>query len=306
MAEIFASEYNSLRSRINAIMVTEYGQTLNATTNVTGDYVTNTTNTDKVTAQQWNNLYIDMVRARTHQNNSFTQQSLWLGDYNTNTTSTDKVAQADLTYLSGLMTDIETNNRVLDVANQAAISTIATSSRSTGWNTTIDHGFTVTFSSANARTNFFNAGGQIRFNGSIAYTGSESKTLDWQSLLSGMGNITMDYTQTFSSASVGTGSAIGNQDLTGTYQLLYERTAATYSVNNYRVFGRADSTSVLRFLIQFNDADNPPGDGIDENVQGTTTSNGIAVTPDGSVTISGTPYDTVVLSAPSGSNTNTL
>lgn len=306
MAEIFASEYNNLRSRINAIMVTEYGQTLNASTDVTGDYVTNTTGTDKVTATQWNNLYIDMVRARTHQNNSFTQQSLWVGDYNTNTTSTDKVAQADLTYLSGLMTDIEANNRVLDVANQSAISTIATSSRATSWNTAIDHEFTVTFASAAARSYFFNAGGQIRFNGSIAYTGSESKTIDWQSLLSGMGNIIMDYTQTFSSASVGTGSAIGNQDLTGTYQLLYERTAAIYSVNNYRVFGRADSTSVLRFLIQFNDTDNPPGDGVDELVQGTTTSNGQAVTPDGSVTIGGTAYDTVVLAAPTGSTIITL
>lgn len=302
MAEIFATEYNSLRSRINAVMVTDYGQTLNAATNVVGDYVTNTTSTSKVTATQWNNLYIDMIRARTHQA-AFTQQSLWLGNYNTNTVNTDKVAQADLTYLAGLMTTIETNNRVLDTVNQASISTIATSSRSTGWNTTIDHEFTVTYATAAARTYFFNAGGQIRFNGSITYTGADSKTLDWQSLLSGMGNIIMNHTQTVSSAGLGIGSLIGNSDLTGTYQLLYERTAAAYTANNYRVFGRADSTTVLRFLIQFNDA---AVGNVDENVLGTTVSNGVAVTPSGTVSIGGTSYNTVVLATPTGTNTNTL
>lgn len=303
MAEIFATEYNNLRSRINAVMVTQYGQTLTATTDVTGDYVTNTTSTDKVTATQWNNLYIDMIRARTHQDGNFTQQSLWIGDYTTNTTNTDKVAQADLDYLSSLMTTIETNNRVLDVPNQASITTLSTSSRSTGWNTTIDHEFTVTFASSAARTYFFNAGGQIRFNGSVTYSGSDPKTLDWQSLLSGMGSIIMDYTTTYSSAGVGTGSTIGNADLTTTYQLLYQRTAASYTANNYQVYGRADSATVLRFLIELND--DATGN-IDENVQGTTTSTGQAVTPDGTVTIGGTAYDTVVLNAPSGSTTNNL
>lgn len=296
MAEIFATEYNNLRSRINAIMVTEYGQTLNATTNVVGDYVTNTTSTSKVTATQWNNLYIDMIRARVHQTSSFTQQALWV-------TGTDKIEQVDLNYLTTLMTSIETNSRVLDVANQAAISTIATSSRATGWNTTITHEFTVTFSSATARTQFFNAGGQIRVNGSVTYTGADPKTLEWQSLLSGMGNIIMDYTQTTSSGGVGTGSLIGNQDLTATYQLLYQRTAATYAANNYRVYGRADSTSVLRFQIQFNDA---TVGNVDENVLGTTTSNGQAVRPDGVVTIGAIGYDTVILPSPTGTNTSIL
>ena len=285
IAQIFTSAYNSLRSRINAVMVLDYGQTLNSIANINSE----------VPVAQWNNLYTDMIRARTHQTNSFTQQALWLSNYT--------ITQADLTYLSELMTTIENNNRVLDTVNQASISTIATSSRATGWNTTIDHEFTVTFASAAARTYFFNAGGQIRLNGSVTYTGADPKTLDWKSLLSGMGNIIMNHTQTVSSAGFGIGSSIGNIDLTATYQLLYERTAATYAANNYRVFSRADSTNVLRFLIQFNDA---ATGNVDENVQGTIISNGVTVTPDGTVSIGGTSYNTVVLATPTGTNTNTL
>lgn len=308
MNKILDSDYNNLRDRIRLVMQTDYGQTLNANTNVRGNYAIALTDTDKVTATQWNNLYIDMIRARTHQDSTFTQQNLWIGDYNTNTTSTDKIAQANLTYLSSLMTDIETNIRVLDVANQSAITTIATSSRSTGWNTAITHEVSVIFPSTLDRTRFFNAGGQIRFNAGISYTGTDLKTLEWQSLLSGMGSIIMDYSSTYSSAGVGTGYPVGGYDtsMTGVYQTIYQRSAATYTGNNYKISARNALSSVPRFLIEFNDVDNPPGDGIDELVQGTITSNVQAVAPNGEVIINGTTYDTVVLPSPVGSNTSTL
>lgn len=303
MVKVLASEYNNLRSRISSIMETDYGQSLNANSDVTGDYDTNTVSTDRVSAEQWNNLYIDMIRARMHQDSSFIQQPLWTGDYTTNTSATDKVSQVDYDYLFGLMNDIELNNRTLDINNQSTISSLSTSSRTTGWNTTVQHEFTVTFASAAQRNYFFNAGGQIRFDASIEYTGSDPKTLEWQSLLNNMNSIAMNYTETFSTAGLGSSSLIGNSDLTSSYQLLYQRLASTYSGNNFQIYGRFASSSILQFLVQFND--DSTGN-VDELVQGTLNSNGQAVVPDGQVIIGGTPYNTVVLAAPSGNTVSNL
>mgnify|MGYP000066633514 CR=1 FL=1 len=300
MPLVLNTDYNNLRSRINDVMgvtANGYGQTLNATTNVLGNYAVNTTSTSKITAQQWNNLYIDMIRARVHQNASFVQQSLWTGNYAVNTTNTDKVLTVDLTYLQTLMTTIENNRYVLDLVNQASITVLKTQ-QFIAWNGLRTFTVTATFASAAARSYFFNSGSRIRFSITNNYVGADVKTNEWITMFNQMGNVTFNYTETFSENSSGTGSLIGNADLTTTNQLLYTRAASTYTGNVINIRGRATTATVLVFDVEINDANTVIAPRVDENVLGTTTVSASMVRANGTVTIGVTPYNTVVVTGP--------
>jgi hypothetical protein len=88
-------------------------------------------------------------------------------------------------------------------------------------------------------------------------------------MLSAMGTIKMNYTQT--TASSGTTTSIGNNDLTTTYQTIYTKAGSgSYSTNYYSIQARADSSTVLRFLITFGDSHT--GRGYFDSVDGTLTS----------------------------------
>ena len=72
---ILASRYNSLRDLVNQVLGVSvglsptygYGQAFN-TTGVTGTReVTPITDADKISAQDYENLYIDLIRLRSHQ-----------------------------------------------------------------------------------------------------------------------------------------------------------------------------------------------------------------------------------------------
>ena len=76
--------------------------------------------------------------------------------------------------------------------------------------------FRATFTSADTRRHFFNSGGQINFVSSLTSTatgGNVAKTNDWATMLSNAGTVTFGYNYTSTSNS-GTGSAIGNYQLT--------------------------------------------------------------------------------------------
>lgn len=176
---------------------------------------------------------------------------------------------------------IETNKFLIDGGN-STVEAKTSSTRSTNWNGTITHTFTVTFSDANQRRYFFNSGGEIRFSASQSGGGS-AKDLDWRALLSAMGTIKFGYTATTATGS-GTASSIGNYDLTGTYQTIFTKTGSgNYVENDYNIQARADSATILRFKVELRDDDtgDPPiiplpkgaiAGGVDEDVTGTFTS----------------------------------
>lgn len=304
---ITSARFNTLQDRIAAIIgtstggapTTGYGETLESSAD---DPVI--TGVDKITAQQWNNLYIDFSRARAHQVGAgFSIDPLVIGDFLANGGSTDKPLEAFIINLEALMTDIETDKFLINIPTQASIEPLVSSNTSSGWNSVLTHIATITFSSELSRRHYFNAGGEIRFDANIVYAGSDPKTLEWKSMLSTMGVISFDHDATFSNNGIGSGSAIGNYDLTGVLQTVYQRNASSYSGNNYNIAIRNLSTTEIQASISFNDG----ATGIvDELVQGTLTSNISLARPDGSVTINGTPYDTVVVAAPGGANTSTL
>jgi len=328
---IAASRYNTLRTLVNKILgnsVTAtpqygYGQSFN-TTAVVGDYDSNLVATDTVTAQQYENLYIDLIRLRAHQvgTSSVTIDPFVLGDYDINLSDTDKV---ELTYIQGLetlATDIETDKFIIDVTGQASvvnlknssnfnISSKRTNSVSGNWNGTINHIFTITFNNAQQRRHFFNAGGQVRFTALVDYTGSQDKTVDWQDEMSAMGVTSFKATDTINNNGQGTGSNIGNFDLSGSYQLCYSKAGgASYARNDYRVFAQNVNDTVIRFKVEFNDnAPNNTRFGIDEAVLGDFTSTIELLQPIGSVNIHGTVYDTVIIptnNLPIGATTSNL
>lgn len=280
---ITAAQYNGLQSRINTIMgtgsgTTGYGQTLASSQVSAGDIIT---------ASDFDNLRTDLNKANNHQSgtnaaigNIAVGQIIGADASGTSLGALNVTTEGfnDYDVAVGV---IETNKLLLDSGN-SSVESATTSQRTTAWGGggggTVDHVFTVTFSSANARRHFFNSGGEIRFSASRS-GGSGSKNTDWSNLLTNMGTIKMNHTQTTSTGS-GTGTSIGNSDLTGTYQQIFSKSGSgVYAENRYRIRARQDSSSVLRFDIDFQDndlGDDQGGAGstgpVDENVTGTLTS----------------------------------
>jgi len=277
---ITAAQYNGLQSRVATVMGTGsgldgYGQSLTSAQVSAGA---------TVTATDMDNLRVDLNKANNHQIGANSNvANIAVGNViGADATGADI---SSLTTTDGGFNDyesavdtIESNKLSIDAGN-SSVEAATSSTRTTSWNGVITHEFTVTFASANDRRFFFNSGGEIRFSANLSGQ-SGSKSDDWSTLLNNMGTIKFNYTQTTSTGS-GTGSSIGNYDLTGAYQTIFTKTGSgNYAENDYNIAARADSSSVLRFRIEFRDDDSgdppitplpkgaTPG-GVDEDVNGT-------------------------------------
>ena len=249
-ATITANDYNTVQSRINTIMFTDYGQTLLSGQVSVGDIVTD---------DQLDNLRTDITKAYTHQQGS--------GPTITDVDVGDTILAAHLNQYATVMTTVESNLYSIG-AGQFSIEAGISSSRTSGLNGTLEHRVLVSFGSDLAKTQFFKAGGEIRFTASQS-GGSSSINIDWRNMLSNMGTIKMNYTETTSTGS-GTGTSIGQQDLTGSYQQIFQKSGTgSYAANDYIVQAR-NQTGAIQFRIYFQD---DKGGNPDENVTGTTQSN---------------------------------
>lgn len=312
---IESTRFNNLVQRIVAILgnstntlpTTGYGESINVDPfGVTGSRnQTDLSNVDKIDDEQFRNLYIDLVRCRVHQIGAaaFSIDPFVVGNYETNQSSTDKVQESYIQGLETLMTQIETDKFEIDVATQADIVALTSSSRLESlqgpWNGTLSHIFTVNFNSIEDRRHFFNSGGEIRFSADLAYTGSQDKTLKWQTLLNNTGVVSFKANSTLSNASVGSGSNTGNYQLTASYQLIYRNTGLNpYSGNAYEIYALQNSSTQLQFRIYFADTDPETGFAIDEDVFGDLTSTVEYARADGTVDINGELFDTVVFNNP--------
>lgn len=310
-----ASRFNTLRNRVNAILGTStsstptsgYGQGTTSNAVVGTSTAPTIVDADKITAQDYEDLYIDIVRSRYHQvGNSYVIDDFVVGDFESNPATADKIEEAYITGLEGLATNLETDKFLVDPAQISVVGFTdsngndmsSTRIGSTPWNGTIDHIFTMTFPTENARRHFFNSGGQVRFQGNVEYTGSQAKTVDWQTIIANMGQISFAANSTFSNSNVGTGYPVGNYSLTSSYRLCYSKSGgALYSRNDYEIRAREVSATVIQFKVSFVDGQpNDPTYGIDESVFGDFESSILLAIPNGSVNINGTVYDTVVYS----------
>jgi len=277
---ITAARYNLIQSRINAILGTGsgtdgYGQALTSSS-----VSVNAT----ILAQDMNDLYTDMIAARIHQTGAVPTEiaEVVVGDVIAENTSDDpNGAIKGYADYEGLMSDIE-SDKFLIAGTQSTPTLPQTggqSVRTTAWNGNLNHQVIVTFANANQRRFFFNSGGEIRFSANIT-GGSGAKNTNWTTILANMGTIKFNYTNT-SATGTGTGSAIGNYDLTGTYQTIFTKAGSgVYSENTYVIKAKQNSTSQIQFSIEFNDTDpqdeidaGPAYPPIDETINGTLTSN---------------------------------
>ena len=297
---ITATRYNNLRGRLDAIMGTPhttqgYGETL------ASDDVLPTTN--KITDEQYRDLYTDMLRARVHQigQSALTINPFVVGDYDTNLADTDKVTEAYIAGLETLMSDIEADKDLIDIADQASVQGLQTSLGTAvesvrtyppGWNGTINFIYQVIFDSNADAYAFFNAGGEIRNSAVLSYTGAQAKTVNWQSILDEMGTINMGATRTYSSNAVGSGTSIGYRTLTSTYKTLYRKYGdSVYNPNNYHVQALKTADNIIQFKIEFND---PPYGNPDESILGDLTATADIAFSDGSLTIGSQILDSIV------------
>ena len=276
-------DYNTLQSNIAVIMGTPAGST---DTTATGYNQTLTSSQvsvgNKVTEAQWDNLRTDITKTYTHQ--------FGTAPTITNVSTSTKITAAIHNQYETLITTVSSDpNRYTIGTGQFTTVTGQTATRASGWNGTQTHQFTATFASANERRAFFNAGGSIRFNLSLAYAGSEAKTKDWQTMMSDLGTVVFNYKQTTG----GGGSTIGNYDATSTFQTIaVENGVNPYSENDIAIQVKSNSTTQLEFRIILRDDDtgdrpvpSPPppyGPLVDENVKGTTTSTVSIIKPNGS------------------------
>jgi hypothetical protein len=158
-----------------------------------------------------------------------------------------------------------------------------------GYNVTNTDGTTSVATGAEHRRHFFNAGGQIRVSG-VNSGASGLKGSDWAVMLQNMGQVIFGKNSTTAltgrardgSTDVNLDgfidSAVGNYQLTTSYQLIYARNgggqSSNYAENIINVFARRNiNGDIITFLIELTDNDvgdkTGTGPAVDEAVDGT-------------------------------------
>jgi hypothetical protein len=266
---ILALDYNNIQSKIAQVLGAGSG-TFGYNQTVLSNQVSVN---QKITAVQWQNLYNDLITARTHQTGANET-----GNLNYPTTSTT-IKESDRAAYLAYAVVIESNRLIVPPVSQATLETYYTATRTTDWNGTITHSVTLSFADANTARAYFNAGGNVQMSASFSPNASTLKNNSWQTMLNNMGTVKMTYNATTNTGSATgvTTSAIGYQQLTTGQQLIFTKATETptYSPNQYQVFANVNGTgSQVIFSIQFQDLSgqpNPPW-GTDENITGTLTS----------------------------------
>ena len=258
---ITATRYNNLQTRVENILGNGsgnegYGENTASSQVAVGNLVT---------ATHLNQLYTDIDRISRHQTNQSSAGTIaqaLIGDLIADETSDnpDGVLKGFADYENS-MTVLENNpNRFRLSALQSTTGTDPDTLTfgPTQWNQELNGYFRVVFSSADARRHYFNAGGTITFVSSLSSTasgGNVAKTNDWATMLSNAGTVSFGYNYTSTSNS-GTGSAIGNFQLTSSEQQLFRKTGSgVYADNNYYIRGKEVNSTTIEFRIRMEEAD---------------------------------------------------
>tara|TARA_Y100000287_G_scaffold184726_1_gene186280 strand:+ start:284 stop:1186 length:903 start_codon:yes stop_codon:yes gene_type:complete len=272
MSVVTATRYNAIQSKVAAVLGTGsgdkgYGMSLASAQVGAGD---------TVTATHIANLHTDINKCILHQTASATSAIVApaASDVIEESNSTNKKGWAQYEAES---TVAETNRLTAAGGNMTTTSEL-TESRTNAWGSspdTVNTTFTVTFSSADIKRNFFNAGGEIRMALALS-SGSGSKGTSWTNLFSGAGTIKFGRTATTCTGS-GTTTSIGNVDMTGSHQTIFSKDVGSgvYGENDFTITAKDNSSTVLEFIVTLNDDDagdqTGTGGPVDENVGGTTT-----------------------------------
>lgn len=259
---IQATDYNGFAASVNALWGTGsgdsgYGQSTTLSTVSAG--------VDTVTATQWSDLISRINTISQHQ---------------TGSTSgiTGPSAGSTITYLSTLSSTISTltTNRLTAIATGSATTTTVTNA--TGWTTTATKEVTLTWANAAAMRYWFNAGGYVTFTGASSALAGNTKSTDWDSLLTACGTIVIRAQTSAKSGGSGTPSVnntnLGFHDMTTSYQDVLDQFSPTatggYNLNHaefqVKLNGAVGTATVLSLRMLLSDA---AGDVSNDTVTGT-------------------------------------
>lgn len=264
------THYTTLRSGINTVMGTPTGSGNSSAGYNVAISAPSVSVGSTITASQWNNLRGDIRKASAHQTNSAVSLT---------TVDTDTGITADIHNEFETALSTVTSNRFTLATAQSTLSTARTANKG-NWNGIQQHDVRLTWASANAFKAFWNAGGTVKVVSSLAYTGSEAKTLDWKSLVNDAKNVSINYTSAYADGggNQGTITNTGMYDLNtnGTeVQIFQDGGTNPYAENDYQIFIRY-ITNGIRVRVVFRDDDAGDQTGVggpeDENVKGTLTS----------------------------------
>ena len=280
---IIANDYNVIQSKIALVLgsgsgTKGYGQTI--ASNQVGQF-------SKITVAQWTVLRSDIARARQHQTGvdlgtrAPEDPGYVAGSDLPIPTVSKQVKDTWRSAYLAMANDADTNFLVSPPpVGQYSVSDLVTPQiRNTSWNGTITQSLSVTWTTADEARYFFNSGGLFQFEAERSGGSAGLKNATWTAMLSSMGTISMNHTQT-TCTGTGTTSSLGFYDLTTTNNLIFEKDApaGAYAPNKYYIYARVNSTSdrrVVYFDINFGDESGKPpstpdpGFGIDENPDGT-------------------------------------
>lgn len=202
-----------------------------------------------ITATQWTNLLNRISSAASHQGTSITSIS--------NPTTGDTISA--YTALSTNITAIY--NGRLDAAASGSDST-ATASTTSTWSISAVTEFTLDFDSAAEARYFWNAGGMLRIDPTLASTSGDDKSTEWVDLLSQVGVIVITggtgtatiagtpYTGTTKIGGSGTANThtttTGWYDLGSSYSIVYRQYADTvpYTSNYVTIEAKVDNADI--------------------------------------------------------------
>jgi hypothetical protein len=295
---ILASQFNTLQNRIAQLLGTGfgdfgYGQAVSSSL-VQPPSDPNESDADNITVEFINNLRNDLAKIYRHQNGTnlpidkFTSNDLIGADTSaTEVTVTDNPASpGDFLYnytnedtakgINDIIAFVSTAevDRFIIASNQEEINIAVSDIRNTNWNNLIVSEFTVSFNNENERRYFFNAGGEIRFEGSMDINTSEGSSLQrdigWKNMLENVGEVRFAYNSTFQepledpsnpeSGPTGTGvgypdGIIGNYDLTSNYKIIFRKDANSgdYSENYWQIEAKERSNNQIDFKVSLYD-----------------------------------------------------
>ena len=256
MAIVTAARYNNAQARVNAILGTGsstegYGQQL-ASSQVRGGL--------PISAQQINNLYADLLDIRIHQTGATPTSisQVTAGESIGEDESAGDTAAGFQDY-EDFISVIETASErfKLAVSQSTTLVNAKNSVRTQQWNQVVDTEFLVSFDSADHRRHFFNSGGSITFVSSLTNlpnSGSGvAKSANWAAILTNAGTVSFNYDVTTSSGT-GTGSTIGNYDLSASYQKIHTKTGSgVYAAADYFIYAKELNNYQILFRLEFND-----------------------------------------------------
>jgi hypothetical protein len=203
-----------------------------------------------VRASHIQNLKTDLTKAYVHQTGSLPALSNVLTD--------EEITDAVYVEYETISNFIYNNRNDIFESTQGSVESKLTSVRSASnaWGgglqpQSIYHEFKIIFSNADARRHFFNTGGEIRISTTLTNT-SGAKSVDWAGMMSAVGII--KFSDSGTSASSGNTTAIGNFNLTSTYQTIFNKPGTgIYSSNDYSVKAKQNSSSEIQIKIEFFD-----------------------------------------------------